>query len=133
MPRGKNCRETIFAAQLPRNHPRHEGNFEGGENVLSCGGEAIWEAFRETIWARVIESQKLPRDSGESIFAARHQDVSQGPLGKEKDLTDRFLTGMVFLNFQKQSHAGAVAKTELGPPCSLRSSAQESFEATFRR
>ena len=30
----------------------------------------------------VIESQKLPRDSGESIFAARHQDVSQGPLGK---------------------------------------------------
>ena len=24
----------------------------------------------------------MPRDSGESIFAARHQDVSQGPLGK---------------------------------------------------
>ena len=46
------------------------------------GGEAIWEAFYETIWARVIESQKLPRDSGESIFAARHQDVSQGPLGR---------------------------------------------------
>ena len=23
----------------------------------------------------------MPRDSGESIFAARHQDVSQGPLG----------------------------------------------------
>ena len=31
--------------------------------------------------ARVIESQKLPRDNRESIFAARHQDVSQGPLG----------------------------------------------------
>ena len=31
---------------------------------------------------RVIASQKLPRDSGESIFAARHQDASQGPLGK---------------------------------------------------
>ena len=31
---------------------------------------------------RVIASQKLPRDSGESIFAARHQDVSQGPLGR---------------------------------------------------
>ena len=30
---------------------------------------------------RVIASQKLPQDSGESIFAARHQDVSQGPLG----------------------------------------------------
>ena len=27
-------------------------------------------------------SQKLPRDSGETIFAARHQDVSQGLLGK---------------------------------------------------
>ena len=26
-----------------------------------------------TIWARVIASQKLPRDSGETIFAARHQ------------------------------------------------------------
>ena len=29
--------------------------------------------------ARVIESQKLPRDNRESIFAATHQDVSQGP------------------------------------------------------
>ena len=29
---------------------------------------------------RVIASQKLPRDSGETIFAARHQSVSQGPL-----------------------------------------------------
>ena len=37
--------------------------------------------FRETIWARVIASQKLSRDSGETIFAPRHQDVSQGPLG----------------------------------------------------
>ena len=82
MPRGKICRETIFAAQLPRNYPHHRGKFERGKNVLYWGGEAIWEAFSETIWARVIESQKLPRDSSrESIFAARHQDVSQGPLG----------------------------------------------------
>ena len=81
MPRGKSCRETIFARQLPRNCPHHGGNLERGKNVLYCGGEAIWEAFYETIWAREIESQKLPRDSGESIFAARHQDVSQGPLG----------------------------------------------------
>ena len=35
-----------------------------------------------TIWARVIASQKLPRDSGETIFAARHQSVSQGPRGR---------------------------------------------------
>ena len=42
MPRG---RETIFAAQLPRNYPHRGGNFERGKNVLYCGGEAIWEAF----------------------------------------------------------------------------------------
>ena len=27
--------------------------------------------------------QKLPRDSGESIFAASHLDVSHGPLGRQ--------------------------------------------------
>ena len=27
MPRGKNCRETIFAAQLPHNYPHHGVNF----------------------------------------------------------------------------------------------------------
>ena len=32
---------------------------------------------------RVAASQKLLRDSGEAIFAARHQDASQGPLGKK--------------------------------------------------
>ena len=37
--------------------------------------------FRRYLGARVIASQRLSRDSGESIFAARHQDVSQGPLG----------------------------------------------------
>ena len=31
---------------------------------------------------RVIASQKLPPDTGETIFAARHQSVSQGPLGR---------------------------------------------------
>ena len=35
----------------------------------------------------------MPRDSGESIFAARHQDVSQGPLGtKERALQNQFWT-----------------------------------------
>ena len=32
---------------------------------------------------RVIVRLKLPRDSGESIVAARHQDASQGPLGSD--------------------------------------------------
>ena len=45
MARGKNCRETIFAAQSPRYCPHHGVNFERGQNVLSCGGEAMWEAF----------------------------------------------------------------------------------------
>ena len=45
MPRGKNRRETIFAAQLPRNYPHHGVNFEREKNVLSCGGEAIWEVL----------------------------------------------------------------------------------------
>ena len=81
MPRGKNCRETIFAAQLPRNYPHHGGNFERGKNVLYCGGEAIWEAFYEAIWARVIESQKLPRDSGESIFCREASRCLAGPSG----------------------------------------------------
>ena len=30
-----------------------------------------------------VYRKMFPRDSGESIFAARHQDVSQGPLGGE--------------------------------------------------
>ena len=51
------------------------------KNALSCERETAWEAFQETIRARVIESQKLSRDSGETIFTVRHQGVSQGPLG----------------------------------------------------
>ena len=49
-------------------------------------GRDSLEAFQETIWARVIASQKLSRDSGETIFAPRHQDVSQGPLGGVSEL-----------------------------------------------
>ena len=45
MPRGKNCRETIVAAQLPHNYPHRGGNFESGSQALSDRGEAIWEAF----------------------------------------------------------------------------------------
>ena len=59
------------------------GNFDRGREALCCGRETVLEAFQETIWARVIASQKFSRDSGETIFAARHQDVSQGPLGSD--------------------------------------------------
>ena len=41
MPRGKNCRETIFATQLSRNYPHRGGNFGRRKKALSCGGEAI--------------------------------------------------------------------------------------------
>ena len=44
---------------------------------------------------RVIASQKLPRDSGVSIFAARHQSVSQGPLGRFAQFSGRPRFGSV--------------------------------------
>ena len=82
MPRGKNCRETIFVSQLPRNCPHRGGNFASGKNVLYCGERQFGRHFKRQFGRRVNASQKLPRDSGESIFAARQQDVSQGPLGR---------------------------------------------------
>ena len=87
MLRGKKCRKTIFATQLPRSDPHRGGNFEREKKTLTCGGEAIWEAFSETIWVRVIASQKLPQDSGESSFAARHLDILQGPREKHPENT----------------------------------------------
>ena len=80
MPRGKNCRETIFAAQLPRNCPHPGGNFERGKIALSCGGEAVSEAFWEAICVRVIASQKLPRDWGGN-FCHEASRCLTGPSG----------------------------------------------------
>ena len=76
----KNCRETILAAQLNYNCPHRGGNFERGRKALSCGGEAIWEAFKETVWVRVVASQNLPRDSGESIFCCEALKMSRRAL-----------------------------------------------------
>ena len=45
------------------------------------GDRQFGRHLRDNLVVRVIASQKLPRHSGESIFAARHLDVSQGPLG----------------------------------------------------
>ena len=59
---------------------------------------------RETIWARAIASQKLSRDRGEPIFAARHHDVSQGPLGA---LLQKLVGGFYFFkNFGEGNLAG---------------------------
>ena len=38
MSRGKNCPETIFVSQLPRNYPHSRGNFERGKNALTVWG-----------------------------------------------------------------------------------------------
>ena len=47
--------------------------------LLSCGG-TVWEGFQETIWARIIASQKLSQDSGETTFALRDIKVSRRAL-----------------------------------------------------
>ena len=80
--KGKNCRETMFAAQVLRNHPHRRGNCERGLKP------SLVEAC--SFGVRVIASQKLPRDSGESIFTTRHLDVSQGPMGTTPNSKDSF-------------------------------------------
>ena len=72
MLQGKYCRETIVAALLPRGYPLRGGYFERGKVALSCEGELFWEALKVPISARVIVSQKLPQDSQETRFVARH-------------------------------------------------------------
>ena len=67
-------------------------------------------------------SQKLSRDSGESIFAARHQGVSQGPLGS---LWREFKGQMIFSekqglegqgrNFPRRYRAISAGPTFLAP------------------
>ena len=59
---------------------------------------------------RETASQQLPRDSGESIFAARHQDVSQVPLSLgtfAPDVCLLFLLLIVFSLFCLQLAAGS--------------------------
>ena len=61
---GQKLPRDIFVSQLSRNYPHRRGNLERGKKALFCGRETVWEAFQETIWARVIASQKLSRDNG---------------------------------------------------------------------
>ena len=53
-----------------------------GKEALSCGARASLVGNLGEIGAKVIASQILSRDSGEAVFATRHQGVSQGPLGR---------------------------------------------------
>ena len=81
MSRGKNCRETIFAAQLPRNDPHRGGNFERGKkSPLLWGRGNLGDILRDNLGEGNCKSKIAARQWGVN-FAARHQDVSQGPLG----------------------------------------------------
>ena len=77
----QNCRETNFTAQLQCSHPHRMGSFEASKKSSLVGERQFGRHFKKQLGEGVIASQKLPRDISESIFAARHQDVSQGPLG----------------------------------------------------
>ena len=86
MSQGRTCRETILVSQLSHKYPHHEGNFEKGKKPsLLWGRDSLGGILGENL---VIESQKLSRDSGETIFAevppavrARHAEkVSTIPL-----------------------------------------------------
>ena len=69
MPRGKNCRETIFAAQLPRNYPHRGGNFEKKKkSPLLLSGPVLRDAARL--------SQRYPPIARYEVFG-----VSAWPIG----------------------------------------------------
>ena len=66
-----NCRAITLAAKAVLEE-EVKPTLKGRGNC----GHILWD-----IWAGVVASQKLPRDSGESSLAAKHSDVSQGPVG----------------------------------------------------
>ena len=67
MPRGKNCRETIFAAQLPRNYPHRGGKFERGKKSPLLWGRGN---------LRGILRDSLGQDNCESKIAAGQWGVN---------------------------------------------------------
>ena len=90
MPRGPGeaswCREAKIAARQFLLLDCRAITLTVGAILKRRKNSFLWEGgnlrgILRGIWVRVIASQKSPRDSGESIFAARHQDASQGPLG----------------------------------------------------
>ena len=80
MPRGKNCRETIFAARLPRNYPHRGGNFERGNCPRLGGRRNLGGILRGNLGEGNCESKIAARQWGVK-FCREHQDASQGPLG----------------------------------------------------
>ena len=66
MPQGKNCHETIFAAQLPRNYPHRGGNFERRKKPLLWGRGNLGGILRDNLGEGHCESK----------IAARHWGVN---------------------------------------------------------
>ena len=78
MPRGKNCARQFLPLSCCA-ITLTVGAILKEEMTSLLGGEAIWEAFFETIRVRVIPSQKLPRDWG--VICCRALRCLAGPSG----------------------------------------------------
>ena len=64
-----------------------------------CVRETVWEAFQEKVWARVIASQKLSRDSGETRETSTCL-AGPSPSGKKREQQfqpDVYLTKFFFV------------------------------------
>ena len=82
MPRGKNCRETIFSRSVAAQLPSPRGQFrKRGKNPLLWGRGNLGGILRDNLGEGNCEAKIAARQRGVNFFAARHQDVSQGPLG----------------------------------------------------
>ena len=80
MSRDKSCREKMFVSRLPRDYPHRGGNFERGKMPSLVGGRQFGRHFRRQFGRRQLRVKNCLETMG-TIFATRHQDVSQGPLG----------------------------------------------------
>ena len=78
MPRGKKCRETMFAAQLPRNYPHREGNFQRRQKSPLLQGRGI---LRDILGEGNCESKIATRKWGVN-FCREASRCLAGPSGR---------------------------------------------------
>ena len=78
---GQTLPRDNFVSQLSRNCPHRGGYFERGRKALSSGGEIVWEASWETIWARAIASQKIVSRQRGDNFCRETSRCLAGPSG----------------------------------------------------
>ena len=84
MPRGKNRRETIFAAQLPRNYPHHGGIFERGKKCPLLWGRGKFGRHFKRQFGRGYLRVKNCRDTVGSQFLPRGIKMSRRALWVRK-------------------------------------------------